>query len=117
MYTSAFVTPTPRELELLDEPAVPLSGLEVRREPGDGEAYSLVVGGGVATLAGAVHHAEQTLRQLGPVVPAVRIRDEPAYPVRGIIEGFYGRPWSHRERLDLIAFCARHKLNTFVYAP
>ncbi|HEX7084340.1 MAG TPA: protein O-GlcNAcase [Gaiellaceae bacterium] len=38
-------------------------------------------------------------------------------PLRGIIEGFYGAPWSHRERLDLLAFCGRHELNTFVYAP
>ena len=25
--------------------------------------------------------------------------------IRGVIEGFYGPPWSHAERLDLIAFC------------
>ncbi|MBD0330015.1 MAG: beta-N-acetylglucosaminidase domain-containing protein [Thermoleophilia bacterium] len=37
--------------------------------------------------------------------------------VRGVIEGFYGPPWSHAERLDLIAFCARHGMNTWVHAP
>jgi hyaluronoglucosaminidase len=37
--------------------------------------------------------------------------------VRGVIEGFYGRPWSHDERLDLIAFCGEHGLNTWVHAP
>ena len=37
--------------------------------------------------------------------------------VRGVIEGFYGKPWSHAERLDLIAFCGRHGLNTWVHAP
>jgi hypothetical protein len=111
------LTPRPRELELLDGPETPLARLEIRREPGEGEAYTLEVAGGVATLAGAVHLAEQTLRQLGPSVPPLRIRDFPAYGTRGIIEGFYGRPWSHRERLDLLAFCGRHKLNTFVYAP
>ncbi len=36
---------------------------------------------------------------------------------RGVIEGFYGPPWSHEERLDLIAFCGRHGLNTWVHAP
>jgi hyaluronoglucosaminidase len=36
---------------------------------------------------------------------------------RGIIEGFYGEPWSHEERLDLIRFCGRHGLNTWVHAP
>jgi hyaluronoglucosaminidase len=35
----------------------------------------------------------------------------------GVIEGFYGEPWSHAERLDLIRFCARHGFNTWVHAP
>ncbi|HEY6056064.1 MAG TPA: beta-N-acetylglucosaminidase domain-containing protein, partial [Gaiellaceae bacterium] len=117
MARDVLITPCPQELELLDEPPVAAADLAVGAEPADGEAYTLTVSDGVATLTGAVHHAEQTLRQFGPLVPAVRIRDFPAYPVRGIIEGFYGRPWTHRERLDLLAFCARHKLNTFVYAP
>jgi hyaluronoglucosaminidase len=34
-----------------------------------------------------------------------------------VIEGFYGPPWSHAERLDLLAFCGRHGLNTWVHAP
>jgi hyaluronoglucosaminidase len=34
-----------------------------------------------------------------------------------VIEGFYGQPWSHAERLDLLAFCAREGLNTWVHAP
>jgi hyaluronoglucosaminidase len=37
--------------------------------------------------------------------------------MRGLIEGFYGPPWSHEERLDLIRFCAAHDLNTWVHAP
>ena len=37
--------------------------------------------------------------------------------VRGVIEGFYGTPWSHEERLDLIRFCGLHGLNTWVHAP
>ena len=39
------------------------------------------------------------------------------FEVRGVIEGFYGRPWSHDQRLDLIDFISRHGMNTFVYAP
>ena len=34
-----------------------------------------------------------------------------------MIEGFYGPPWSHAERLGLIAFCGLHGLNTWVHAP
>jgi hyaluronoglucosaminidase len=37
--------------------------------------------------------------------------------VRGVIEGFYGPPWSHEERLDLMRFCGTHGLNTWVHAP
>jgi hyaluronoglucosaminidase len=40
-----------------------------------------------------------------------------SFPLRGVIEGFYGAPWSHDERVDLIAFCAQHDLNTWVHAP
>ena len=37
--------------------------------------------------------------------------------MRGVIEGFYGAPWTREERLDLIGFCAQHELNTWVHAP
>ena len=37
--------------------------------------------------------------------------------VRGVIEGFYGPPWSHEERIDLIRFCGDQGFNTWVHAP
>jgi hyaluronoglucosaminidase len=37
--------------------------------------------------------------------------------LRGLIEGFYGTPWEHEERLGLIRFCADHGFNTWVHAP
>jgi hyaluronoglucosaminidase len=37
--------------------------------------------------------------------------------IRGVIEGFYGPPWSHGERLDLIRFCAEAGFDTWVHAP
>jgi hyaluronoglucosaminidase len=39
------------------------------------------------------------------------------FAVRGVIEGFYGRPWTHAQRLDLVAFIAPRGMNTFVYTP
>jgi hyaluronoglucosaminidase len=39
------------------------------------------------------------------------------FSTRGVVEGFYGRPWSHEQRLDLIDFLAERGMNTFVYAP
>ncbi|MEU6555881.1 beta-N-acetylglucosaminidase domain-containing protein [Streptomyces sp. NPDC046915] len=83
-----------------------------------------------AVLAGAdaagAFHAAQTLAQLvRPVgsaaarteLPALRVRDWPATPARGIVEGFYGKPWSQRERLEQLDFAARFKLDTYVYGP
>jgi hyaluronoglucosaminidase len=37
--------------------------------------------------------------------------------IRGVLEGFYGQPWSHAERLDLLEFCGREGFNTWVHAP
>jgi hyaluronoglucosaminidase len=39
------------------------------------------------------------------------------FAVRGVVEGYYGRPWTHAQRLDLIEFIAARGMNTFVYAP
>ncbi|KAJ8026164.1 Protein O-GlcNAcase [Holothuria leucospilota] len=35
----------------------------------------------------------------------------------GVIEGFYGRPWTMEQRKDLFAFMNRTGLNTYIYAP
>ncbi|MFV2061973.1 MAG: protein O-GlcNAcase [Chloroflexota bacterium] len=39
------------------------------------------------------------------------------FEVRGVIEGFYGRPWTHEQRLSLIDFLAARGMNAFVYSP
>ncbi len=39
------------------------------------------------------------------------------FAIRGVIEGFYGTPWSHAERLDMIGFLKRHGFNAYFYAP
>lgn len=38
-------------------------------------------------------------------------------PLRGVIEGFYGTPWTFEQRVDLIKFCRANKLNAYIYAP
>ncbi len=35
----------------------------------------------------------------------------------GVVEGFYGRPWTHEQRLQLFDLMARLGLNTYFYAP
>lgn len=39
------------------------------------------------------------------------------FPIRGVIEGFYGKPWTHEERLDMIDFLGKHQFNAYFYAP
>ncbi len=38
-------------------------------------------------------------------------------PMRGVIEGFYGTPWTFENRLDLMKFCRLNNLNAYIYAP
>jgi len=38
-------------------------------------------------------------------------------PLRGVVEGYYGRPWSGEERRSVIRFLGAHGMNTFVYGP
>ncbi|TDX13190.1 MULTISPECIES: beta-N-acetylglucosaminidase domain-containing protein [Petrotoga] len=68
-----------------------------------------------------IFYGLQTLRQLvdfeNKLLPIVEILDSPSFKMRGIIEGFYGEPWSHQNRLDMINFCGRNKMNTYWYAP
>lgn len=45
--------------------------------------------------------------------PAAAVR--PA--LRGVIEGYYGRPWSGPDRSDVVRFLGKHGLTAFVYAP
>ncbi|MCW3814350.1 beta-N-acetylglucosaminidase domain-containing protein [Micromonospora sp. DR5-3] len=86
---------------------------------GDGKAR-VVLDGVDAT---GTFYAAQTLRQLlvshpgRDVFPAVAIRDWPAMPLRGVIEGFYGQPWSQQDRLSQLEFYGRTKQNIYVYSP
>ncbi|MEU0130477.1 beta-N-acetylglucosaminidase domain-containing protein [Streptomyces sp. NPDC006289] len=88
------------------------------------EGYSLASRGDSVVLAGndgdGTYYAAQTLRQLVTgrhTVAAVSITDHPAMPLRGSIEGFYGAPWSHGDRLDQLAFYGDIKANTYIYTP
>ena len=70
------------------------------------------------------YYGIQTLRQLveSPALkdgklPYVEINDYPDLPFRGVVEGFYGTPWSHEVRKSLIRFYGKFKMNTYLYGP
>src|SRR3954451_7170172 len=39
------------------------------------------------------------------------------FEIRGVIEGYYGPPWTTAERFDLLHFLGTHGFNTYIYAP
>jgi hypothetical protein len=41
----------------------------------------------------------------------------PPFELSGVIEGFYGPPWSHQDRLDMLQFMGRVGLDVYIYAP
>ncbi len=45
------------------------------------------------------------------------IADYPSFPLGGVVEGFYGPPWSHADRLALLRFEGQHGMNIYVYGP
>jgi len=69
-------------------------------------------------------YAVQTLSQLvkndwsGKIsLPTGIITDYPDVAFRGTVEGFYGEPWSHQDRLEQLRFYGKFKLNTYIYGP
>ncbi|MBE3589371.1 MAG: beta-N-acetylglucosaminidase domain-containing protein [Firmicutes bacterium] len=41
----------------------------------------------------------------------------PPFQIRGVIEGFYGRPWTPRDRREVVTFMKQRGFNEYVYAP
>ncbi|MFI6676931.1 beta-N-acetylglucosaminidase domain-containing protein [Kribbella sp. NPDC050470] len=95
-------------------------------EPAKGlpaEGYVLAAGGKNVVLDGVdtdgTYYAARTFAQLvqGNQLSGVEIRDWPTMRYRGSIEGFYGTPWSHADRLDHLDYLGAHRMNTYEYAP
>lgn len=49
--------------------------------------------------------------------PQGEIIDYPDVVARGVVEGFYGTPWSFDHRMRQIDFYGENKLNTYIYGP
>lgn len=121
------VLPQPRRAERRPG-AWPLADLVVTEStvadlPAEGYRLEVAEGRAVVEASGphGFRHARATLDELadanGGLVPGAVIEDAPALRRRGIIEGFYGEPWSHEERLAALRLAGRVKLNSYVYAP
>jgi hypothetical protein len=51
------------------------------------------------------------------LLAATGVDARPEPPLRGVIEGYYGRPWTGEARRDVIRFLGAQGLDAFVYAP
>ena len=105
--------------------------VSVNITPADGEQiqgrYSLKLSkeGAKITAGGrdGVFYAVCTLREIAAnaqepqSVPCVDIDDYPMFKFRGVVEGFYGTPWSHETRLSILDHMGRYKMNSYVYGP
>ena len=94
-----------------------------RRIPQQAEGYYLKVSKDGITVAGSdergLFYGVQTLAQLVAQgeIPVTEITDYPDVPYRGVVEGFYGTPWSHEARLRQLEFYGRNKMNVYLYGP
>lgn len=94
-----------------------------RRIPNQKEGYYLCINDKEIVLAGnderGTFYALQTLSRLlkDNQLPAVEIKDYPSTRFRGVVEGFYGTPWSHAARLRQLKFYGENKMNTYIYGP
>ena len=72
-----------------------------------------------ASCRRGVYRAINTLIRLAAAkeLKAGYIYDYPLFPVRGYIEGFYGKLWQDDKRRSVLKLMAAHGMNTFYYAP
>lgn len=93
------------------------------RIPKQAEGYYLKIDKEGIVVAGAdrrgVFYGVQTLVQLIalPKLPLVEVTDYPDVPYRGVVEGFYGVPWSREAHLSQLDFYGRNKMNIYIYGP
>ena len=91
--------------------------------PNQAEGYFLRISPKEIVLAGnderGTFYAVQTLAQLinEGTLPVADITDYPEVRFRGVVEGFYGAPWSHEARLRQLKFYGENKMNTYIYGP
>lgn len=90
------------------------------------DAYILKIEDNKITILGkdtdAVYYGITTLERIfdqvtDGTVEKIRINDYATAKWRGIIEGYYGIPYSNEDIMSLMEFGSDFKMNTFIYAP
>ena len=91
--------------------------------PNQIEGYYINIGKNQVVIAGndeaGTYYGVQTFLQMAsqPEVMKAEVVDWPDVLERGVVEGFYGNPWSHKDRLRQFDFYGKNKLNVYIYGP
>lgn len=94
-----------------------------KKIPSHKEGYYIEVNDNNIVIAGAdargAFYGVQTLAQMVRQgdLSICTIQDYPDIAFRGVVEGFYGTPWSHEARMRQIEFYGKNKMNTYIYGP
>lgn len=84
---------------------------------GNGTAQLLVLGENTDATFYGLASLEQILDNGTANLATVTINDYADLKERGVIEGFYGKPYAGEVRQDLLRFMMRYKMNCYVYGP
>ena len=91
--------------------------------PAKAEGYYLEVTPNKVVIAGndgsGTYYGVQTFVQMAsqPNVMCATITDYPSVPQRGLVEGYYGNPYSEADRMGLLQMFGEMKMNVYIYGP
>ena len=94
-----------------------------KKVPSKPESYYISISKNEVTVIGrdarGTYYGVQTLLALlqSDKMPLGEIIDFPDVTARGVVEGFYGTPWSFEHRIRQLDFYGSNKLNTYIYGP
>lgn len=91
--------------------------------PQKSEGYYLSVQSDKVIIAGndgsGTFYGVQSYIQIAsqPQVMQVTVTDYPDVPERGLVEGYYGNPYSEANRMSFFEMFGRQKMNVYIYGP
>jgi hyaluronoglucosaminidase len=91
--------------------------------PQKNEGYYLSISPEEVVIAGnderGTYYGTQTFLQIasGKEVMCVTVSDYPDVATRGMVEGYYGNPYSEEDRKSMFEFFGKQKMNTYIYGP
>ncbi|MBR5851521.1 MAG: beta-N-acetylglucosaminidase domain-containing protein [Bacteroidaceae bacterium] len=91
--------------------------------PQKSEGYYLEVTSNKVVIAGndgsGTYYGVQTFTQMTaqPNVMCATVTDYPSVPQRGLVEGYYGNPYSEADRMGLLQMFGEMKMNVYIYGP